>query len=129
MFIELHEETGVAIVELEGRLNARAAGALRQRLKNLIEGGRSWIVADLRRVEFIDSVGLASLVSGLKMARTNSGDLRLAGLQGPVRMVFEITRLYRTFDIHENTPDAVEAFLQEARSATTGSEMRPMIEA
>ena len=110
MTVKLRDATGVAVIEPEGRLDARTAGALRRRLKDLIEGGRHKIVADLRRVEFVDSVGLAALVSGLKLARTHAGDLRLAALQDPVRMIFEITRLYRTFDIHEDPADAVEAF-------------------
>lgn len=110
MIVELRDETGVAIIEPQGRLDARAAGALRQRLKSLIEEGKHCIVADLSRVDFIDSVGLAALVSGLKLARTHAGDLRLAALQDPVRLIFEITRLSRTFDIHEDPADAVAAF-------------------
>lgn len=111
MIVELRDETGVAVIEPLGRLDARTAGTFRQRLATLVEEGKSWVVADLSRVDFVDSVGLAALVSGLKMARSSAGDLRLAGLQDPVRVIFEITRLHRAFDIYDTLPEAVHSFL------------------
>ncbi len=117
MVIESRQEMGVAIVHPTGRLDARFAGLLRQRLKRSIDEGTSRIVVDLRQVEFIDSAGLAVLVSGMKMARAHSGDLRLAGLQAPVRLVFEITRLHHAFDLYEEPADAVAAFVRAAERA------------
>lgn len=110
MMVELREETGVAVVEPYGRLDLRTAGTLKQRLRTLIEGGRHQLVVDLRQVDFIDSAGLAALVSGLKQARTHNGDVRLAAPQDPVRIILEITRLHRTFDIYERAEEAVASF-------------------
>lgn len=112
MIVELREETGVAVIEPAGKLDARSAGFVRQRLKTLIEGGRPCVVVDMHRVDFVDSAGLAALVSSLKLARTRAGELRLAALQEPVRLIFEITRLHHAFDIHEELADAVHAFEQ-----------------
>lgn len=120
MIVELHDEAGIAVLKPAGRLDTRTAGAFRQRLRGLIEDGICCIVVDMGQVEFVDSAGLAALVSALKLARTQSGDVRLAALQDPVRLIFEITRLHRTFDIYEDRAEAVEAF---ARMAAKTEEM------
>jgi anti-anti-sigma regulatory factor len=46
----------------------------------------------------------------MKRARAQRGDLRLCGLQQPVRMIFEMTRLDQIFEIFGQAADAVQAF-------------------
>ena len=50
------------------------------------------------------------LVQGMKRCRERDGDLRLCALQQPVRMIFELTRLDRAFEIYQSEEDAVQAF-------------------
>jgi anti-sigma B factor antagonist len=68
------------------------------------------VVLDMRLVEFVDSSGLSSLVALARALHQRDGELRLAGLQRRVWTVFEVTRLYRTFEIHDTPADAVESF-------------------
>ena len=64
------------------------------------------LVVDLTAVPFIDSSGLAALVSGLKATRQAGGTLKLAGLNEQARTVFRLTRLERVFELY---PDAAAA--------------------
>ncbi len=68
------------------------------------------VVLDMRPVEFVDSSGLSVLVALARALRLRGGELRLAGLQRRVRTVFEVTRLYRTLEIHDTPAEAVESF-------------------
>lgn len=68
------------------------------------------VVLDMRPVEFVDSSGLSALVALARDLRRRGGELRLAGLQRRVRTVFEVTRLYRTIEIHDTPADTVESF-------------------
>jgi anti-anti-sigma factor len=60
-------------------------------------------------VSFLDSSGLAALVSGLKAAREAGGTLKLAGVNEQARQVFEITRLDQVFELYPDRDAAVQA--------------------
>jgi len=65
---------------------------------------------NLEGVDFVDSTGLATLVQGVKNCRQLNGDLRLCSVQQSVRMVFELTRLDKFFEIYLQEEEAVKAF-------------------
>ncbi len=66
---------------------------------------------NLAGVQFVDSTALATLVQGMKRCRQLKGDLRLCGLQQPVRMIFELTRLDKAFEIFSGEDEAIQAFV------------------
>jgi len=53
------------------------------------------IVVDLSAVDFIDSSGLGALIGGLKAARQEGGDLRIACAGDQVKAVLKLTNLDR----------------------------------
>src|ERR671929_137943 len=57
------------------------------------------VVVNLAGVKFVDSTALAALVRSMKRCRQQGGDLHLCGLQQPVRIIFELTRLDRAIEI------------------------------
>jgi len=68
-----------------------------------------YVVVDLSDVDFLDSSGLGLLIALLKRVLERGGDMKIAGLQKKVRMVFEITRAFKVFDIFDNTNEACKA--------------------
>ena len=96
----------VSIVVLNGALNARSAEEAKQTFRNLKEQGVTQVIVDLNEVPFIDSSGLASLVSGLRLAREKSGIIALSGVQPQAQTVFHLTMLDRIFPIHPTYNDA-----------------------
>jgi anti-anti-sigma factor len=60
------------------------------------------ILIDLQNVEFLDSQGLSTLLSVLKMASAHQTKLFLCSLQEPVRLLFDITKMDRVFAIFED---------------------------
>ncbi len=99
-------ETNVALVWLKGRLDATTSPGVKSLLKDLIDHGQDKIVVDLEAVPFIDSSGLASLVSGLRLIREQGGTLLLSGVQPQAQTVFRLTMLDRVFLIHPTVDDA-----------------------
>ena len=95
-----------AMLTLSGRLDAVTAPDLKAQLKRLAKDGHIQLIVDLTDVPFIDSSGLAALVSGLKAVREAGGAMKLAGLSEQTRTVFTLTRLDRVFEIY---PDAASA--------------------
>ena len=97
-------------VRLRGRLDAQSATGLKELWRNYDEQGQHNILLDLHQVEFIDSIGISTLVSGLKQFRARGGDLRLIGLQPSARAVFELMMLDRVFEIFETPEEALKGF-------------------
>jgi anti-sigma B factor antagonist len=85
------------------------AHQVRQALIDATSRESARVVVNLREIHFIDSSGLAALVQGLKRAREHQGNLCLCSLQPPVRMIFEMTRFDKVFEIFVLEEDAVLA--------------------
>ena len=56
------------------------------------------VVVDMTEVSYIDASGVATLVEGLKIARSRQNTLCLKGLQGRVLRLFEVTGLLHLFE-------------------------------
>lgn len=102
----------VAILELAGRFDAHMTPPVVAWLEQTAADGPAQVVVNLEHVNFIDSTALATLVKGMKRCRQQNGDLRLTGLQQPVRIIFELTRLDKAFDIYQHEHEAVAGFAQ-----------------
>lgn len=100
---------GVSVVRLKGTLDMLEAHAVRDDIKAQIEEGQTRIVLDLTELEFMDSSGLAVLVTVLRAAQAVQGDVVLVGPTPAVRSLIELTRLHRVFEIFEDESTALEA--------------------
>jgi anti-sigma B factor antagonist len=98
------------LLKISGSFDIYTAVEVRDWLEKSTSEAPANIVVDLSEVNFIDSTALATLVQGMKRAREKNGDIRLSGLQQPVRMVLELTRLDKVFEIFPQSRDAVLAF-------------------
>ena len=96
------------LLSLAGKMNAVTTPALKTKLKALAAKGRTRVVVDMGGVSFIDSSGLAALVSGLKAVRSVGGSLKLAAVNDPPREVFRLTMLERVFEFYPSAQAALE---------------------
>lgn len=96
---------------LTGELNAVRVDDLRNQFKSWFQANPAVqnVVMDLQGLTMIDSAGLGVLIALLKMVGERGGDLRLSGMQKRVRLVFEITRTHRIFEIFDTAEEAVAA--------------------
>ncbi len=104
------EHGEVTALRLEGFLDAHTAPDLDQEIRALIEGGRSRIVANLERLDYISSAGLGVFMSHVEALRAGGGDLRLCALVPKVRRVFDIVGFSRVFRLYEEEPSALADF-------------------
>ena len=110
MKIKIEDMNGIRTLALAGRFDASATGGFKDTFKGLLQEGAANSVVDLQKVDYIDSGGLGSLVSALRQTRSVDGDIRISGLSGKVRSVFELTRLHRIFEIFDDELQAVKSY-------------------
>ncbi len=100
----------ITVLSLDGRFDAHNAPEVVEWLEKNIEPNAAQLVINLAEVKFIDSTALAALVKGIKRCRQLGGDLRLCGLQKPVQIIFELTRLDKAFYIFADEKAALASF-------------------
>ena len=98
---------GAVVVRLAGRLDLASAAEVKQRLTRAIAEGHRRLVVDLGDVTFIDSSGLGALIGGLKAARLQRGDLRIARPAEQARLVLELTTLDRVLQPYPTVEEAL----------------------
>lgn len=110
MQIDIQKQGNVAILHLQGSLDADSVNTFKKTTQELLEDGTRRMVFDCRTLDFVDSIGLGAMISLLRRIRSDGGDLKIAGLNAEVRSVFEITRLHRLFEIAPDWETACRTF-------------------
>lgn len=107
----MHEasEGNVPVLNLNGRFDAHVVPAVNQWIDKTTATEPARVIVDLSNVSFIDSIALATLVRAMKRCRQHKGDLYVCGLQQPVRIIFELTRLDKAFTLFTDRVQALRA--------------------
>lgn len=110
MEVAIEKIGDVAVVVLPGEsLDASNTKEFRRDIASVLDGN-SKVVFDLHQLRFVDSSGLGALLSCLRQLNAAGGDLKLCGMQKPVRALFELVRMHRIFDIFNAREEAINAF-------------------
>lgn len=106
---ETFEQEGATIVCLKGDVDLHRAPELHDRLVKITGDRPGRIVVDLTNVRYIDSSGVATLISAFQRVNQYGGTLSLAGMQPRVRSVFEIAQLERILPMYGSREEAIKA--------------------
>ena len=112
MLVNCSKQDGVGVVQVSKALTAATVDAFREQMAHWQSGEpavKNYVI-DLEQVDFMDSAGLGTLIAVLKRVTEQGGDMKIANLQKKPRMVFEITRAYKVFEIYETVEEAIKGF-------------------
>jgi anti-sigma B factor antagonist len=108
----------VAIVDITGNIVfGEESAALHDVVSGLLKKGQKQILLNLRGVNYIDSMGMGSLVGASTSVRKQGGELKLFNLSNKVADVMQMTRLYTYFDVMVDEATGVKSFGQSASAA------------
>lgn len=116
---ERNDGPALIIAVKDERIDSRNAGDLNQKIRDSINAGQRWIVLDIGDVEFVDSSGLGSIVSALKLFG-DDGDLLISGARQPVLALFKLTRMDKVFRLFATSAEASATAAAEALGSTQG---------
>ena len=109
MEIEIEDKGDYSLVRLDGRFVASCSEELKEQVGKALEK-RPNVLFDLEKMTHIDSSGLGALVSVLQKTKSLGGTTRLACLQPHPRIVFDITKVFRVFEIFDDLESAMKSF-------------------
>jgi anti-sigma B factor antagonist len=99
MIAKVSEDEKRVTVSLSGDLNLATSSEVRKVLSEVSKSDSDKeIVVDVSNVRVIDSMGLATLIGGLKASRDKNVKFALAGVKGNVEEVLKISGLDSIFD-------------------------------
>ncbi len=98
-----------AVLQVTGEVDVYNAPALREQVRELAAKGAVHLIADLGRVDFIDSTGLGALVGGVKRLREAGGSLALAISTPRILRIFQLTGLTKALAVQPSVADALTA--------------------
>jgi anti-sigma B factor antagonist len=109
MTIGFEDRGGKTVAVVAGPMTAETSDLFREQFNAWLQevSGTPALVVDLAKVEVMDSSGLGALLGALRRIAEKGGDMRLAALQPKPRLVFEITRAYKAFDIFDRVDEAL----------------------
>src|SRR4051812_388646 len=90
----------ILVIVPDGSLNATTTEQFNQAIQNHLDQGRTKIILDCHRVDYISSIGIGSLVALQARLRKQGGELKLAALFGVAADAIRLVGLDKLLNIY-----------------------------
>lgn len=85
-----------------GILDGIQGKQLREEITSAINAGVNTVLIDMQDVTFMDSAGLGNLLATFRTIRAAKARLFLCSIGEQIKMLFDLTKMERVFDILDN---------------------------
>ncbi|TKJ42272.1 anti-anti-sigma factor [candidate division LCP-89 bacterium B3_LCP] len=108
MTLEINEFKDGAVFHMGGRVMFETdSSTFQQKLSEMLDHDKKWVVIDLSQVVAMSSTGLGILIAAHRTITEKNCSFKLAKLSEKVRSIIQITRLDTIFEIFESVDDAM----------------------
>ena len=99
----------MTVLAVEPVLAGDESAAFRDRVSEQLDLGGRWFVIDFSKVAYCDSRGLEELLDFQERVEVAGGFVKIAGLRGNCRRIFELVRFDKRFDVFDSLQEAVKS--------------------
>lgn len=111
MKLDLRERKDVTILDVEGQITAGGGDQiLQEAVDTLVAAGRTRIILNLARVDFMDSAGMGELVASHRMVERFGGKLKIMRPHSRVENTLTTAQLLPLFEVFDDEEEAVDSF-------------------
>lgn len=111
MKVTVRQVGSVSVVDLSGKITIGEGDVvLKDKVIEILDGGRSQILLNLEKVTYMDSAGIGELVACYKRCREKGGMMKLLKPSGKVYDLLQLTKLEEVFDTYLEEKDAMASF-------------------
>jgi anti-sigma B factor antagonist len=108
------EREGIVLLDLKGRIIAgEEVGMLRSAIERLSENAGPKIILNLHAVDYIDSMGLGTMVMCYTRLQKIGGIAKLAHLNRRNLELLLLTKIDTIFEVFDDETEAVNSFFPE----------------
>ena len=109
----------ITIVDISGQIVlGNESASVRDLIHDLLSKEHPQSLLNLGTVDYIDSVGLGSLVGAFTTVRKQAGELKRFNLPEKVAELMQVTKLYTVFDFLNDEGAAVKSISPSIATAT-----------
>ncbi len=109
MKINITEQDSITIVSVDSSVLQEHVPIFSNRLNNVINENKKWIIIDMLEAQYLSSTGLTVVLEIKKRANKLGGDVKFVNVNRLIMNLLNITNLIGTLDIYENLEDAIES--------------------
>jgi anti-sigma B factor antagonist len=110
MEIRIRHYNDVAILSVNGRLDSVTAPQLLQGINEQVTADYVRLVVDMKKVDFLSSVGIKVLLQGAQLTRRQGGDLRLANALMQVKYALNLAGVDCAIKMYPNVVGATASY-------------------
>jgi len=110
MEIKEKQVDGVTVLTLTGSIDAMTAPKINEFIQGHIAKGNLRLIADMSGVDYTSSAGLRVLLGAIKETRSQSGDLRLTGVQPNVQKVLTLSGFTNILKLFQTLEAAIASY-------------------
>jgi anti-anti-sigma factor len=97
--------TGLFVVSPEGSLDTNTYPILEEEVDMILDASPSWMVFDLKKLDYISSMGVRVIVKAKKFFKKSEGSVVLLNPQPQISKVFEIVKALPSEQIFESVEE------------------------
>ncbi len=105
--VEIKEDK-VLLVSFNGQITNTNAYEINQSISQIFKGNIFNLILDLTNLQYINSIGVATLLGMIKTVEQNGGVMLLGGLNHFLENVIKLMDLPRHVKIHQSREDAIK---------------------
>jgi anti-sigma B factor antagonist len=114
LHIEQRDREGITLIDLKGRLVAGdEVGVFRDSIEQLTKAGVPKIILNMREVDFIDSMGLGTMVMCHTRLKNVGGITKLSQLNRRNLELLLLTKIDTIFEVFDDETEAVNSFFPD----------------
>lgn len=111
MNYSISEKYNTVVITLKGKvMGGPSASKYLEEIKSLIDQGKTNVVVDLSKVNFMNSSGLGVLITSLTSLRNAGGDLKICNASDRIESLLMVTKLITVFKHYKTLDEAVAAY-------------------
>lgn len=121
MSIKTNENYHASVIEIHGRFLGSVDGPeFEEAFNALQQAGKTNVVIDLGKTDFMDSTGVGVLISSHTSIRKQGGDVRLANLKKRIKNLFMMMHLLgKVFESYDSVEAAARSFEEQPPEVPT----------
>jgi anti-anti-sigma factor len=107
--VHTRQQDGITLLDLNGDVTMFAETELTRAYRAVVEGGATALALNFQNTDYINSAGIAIIISLLTEARAAGVALVIAGLNPHYHKIFRMVGLTQYADIYDTEAAAVDA--------------------
>ncbi|MBU1076373.1 MAG: STAS domain-containing protein [Spirochaetes bacterium] len=100
----------VAVVRLDGRLDAQNADAIEEELISIIDKEYIYLIIDMKKINYLGSCGIRIFLGIINKLNELKGKIKFLNMSDTGKKILEAMEILNRFDLYKDEEEALRSF-------------------